>query len=147
MIKNDGDKGSHTQTMSLFIGGLMVFLGVWGIFFHSVVGQASQSVYWAAFSLGGVALFYFGYQNLRRASIATCLFLGTYFLVMGIINFLQLPINSETTFIMANYTWQGSSDYLLSLIASFFLFAGAFDWYRQDKTPTGFEKKFNPVLK
>lgn len=117
------------------------------MFFNGALGVPAHIIYWAAFALGGGFLFYFGYNDSKKASIATCLVLGTFFLAMGLINTLNVPINSESTFIMANYQGQGSADYILSFIAAFFLYAGAFDWYRRYKNKPVEQKKFNPALK
>lgn len=134
--------------MSLFVGGLMVFLGIWGMVFNGFLGLSAHIIYWAAFAIGGGFLAYFGYHDARKPSIITCSLLGLFFLTMGVLELFNLQINSQgLNFIMANYQNQGSADYLLSFIAAFFLFAGAFDWYRKAHNKPVEEKKFNPILK
>lgn len=137
----EGKPKNSTQTISLFVGGLLFILGLSGILFSGFAGLHLSPAYSTIIAASGVILFYNGYKNNSRDAFVCCLVFTIFFGLHAIAGWtlgtegvprvgFESP-DPNWLVIIPNFHELGRNDHILNTILSLVLFGGTVDWWRR----------------
>lgn len=137
-----GEPKHSTQIISMFVGGLLIIVGLAGILFEGFAGLHLSSPYSTIIAASGVLLMYNGYQNNSRDAFICCLgfsiFYGLHALAGWIFGEPGVPrvghdsVDPNWITIIPNFHELGRNDHILNTILALVLMGGAIDWWRRN---------------
>lgn len=136
-----GEPKHSTQIISLFVGLLLVIIGLSGILFEGFAGLHLSAPYSTIIAISGALLVYTGYQNRSRDAFMCCLgfalFYGLHALAGWVFGEPGIPRvghdrpDPKWITIIPNLHELGRNDHILNTILSLVLMGGAIDWWRR----------------
>lgn len=136
-----GQPKHSTQIISLFVGGLLVIIGLSGILFEGFAGLHLSTIYSSIIALSGALLFYNGYKNNSRDAFISCLafalFYGLHAIAGWVFGEPGIPNvgfdrpDPKWIAIIPNIHELGRNDHILNSVLSLVLLGGAIDWWRR----------------
>jgi len=138
----EGEPKNFTQMISMFVGGLLIIIGLSGILFTGFAGMHLSVLYSSIIVTSGVLLFYNGYKNNTRDSFISCLTFTIFFGLHALAGWaLGEPGTPSVGFdkpdpkllvIIPGVHELGRVDHVLNTVLTFVLMGGAIDWFRRN---------------
>ena len=136
-----GKAKNSTQIISMFVGGVLIILGLCGILFPAFAGLHLGPAYSFSILASGVLLMYTGYKNNSRDAYLTTLgfaiFYGLHALVGWVFGSYGIPQvgydrpDPDLVRIIPGFHEIGRTDHILNTVLTLVLAGGAFDWWRR----------------
>lgn len=141
-VYQPGTQPRHsTQVISLFVGALLVIVGLSGILFEGFAGLHLSPIYSTIIAVSGALLFYTGFKNKSKDAFMCCLGFSIFYGLHAIAGWVfGEPGTPRVGFDNPDSKWisiiphvheLGRNDHVLNTILSLVLMGGAIDWWRR----------------
>lgn len=138
----EGRPKNSTQTISLFVGGLLFIVGLCGILFPGFAGLHIGAAYSTLIAISGALLFWSGYRNNSQYAFVCCLACTLFFGLHAIAGWtLGVPGTPRVGYdrpdpnwlsIIPNFHELGRNDHIMNTIIGLVLLGGTIDWWRRN---------------